>query len=145
METRIRENKTNCKPYSIGKIVKKMNITVRAVSLKMKGAFSARFIISILIWPLTVYLLARLNIYRYFTTPFPHRVAVLEATCSEHVAYIHPTSPSVNTIVLMVSRINFIPVYHEYRSLNFDINYAKFHARDLSPWNFFFFFCDELI
>lgn len=94
----------------------------------MKGAFSARFIISILIWPLTVYLLARLNIYRYFTTPFPHRIAVLEATCSEHVAYIHLTSPSVNTIVLMVSRvsINFIPaIYHEYRSLNFDINYAR--------------------
>lgn len=34
---------TNCKSYNIGKIIKKMNIMVRAKKLKMKGAFRASF------------------------------------------------------------------------------------------------------
>lgn len=92
----------------------------------MKGAFSARFIISILIWPLTVYLLARLNIYRYFTTPFPHRIAVLEATRSEHVAdFTFRKHDRLNGIACINKFHPRDTVYHEYRSLNFDINYAR--------------------
>lgn len=84
-----------------------------------------RFIISILIWPLTVYLLAELNIYRYFATPSrsPCPVCVLEATCSRHY-YVHLTLPYANSSVLVLKRC-VTNEFHYYDIVLADVSLVK--------------------